>query len=182
MEEPRARTLVKPLWNLRGTLVEPPRTLCETLAVRAAQEPSWNPCGTLVEPSWNPGETLVEPCLRAAPTTRSPRRSWNLVEPWWNPGGTRVKPWWNPGGTVGPSWNLVSGRSTPEPIGAETPKFSAVGREKKKLCQVWHRYFSQVRPRFSPRSRPRPFRRHSLVIGPFENPGAFDCLWSNHGS
>ena len=50
-----------------------------------------------------------------------------------NPGGTLVEPWWNPGGTlVEPSWNLTSGppRTTPEPIWAETPKLSAVGKKR----------------------------------------------------
>ena len=48
------------------------------------------------------------------------------------PGGTLLKLWWNPGGTlVEPSWSLTSGlaRTTPEPIWAETPKLSAVGKK-----------------------------------------------------
>ena len=88
--------------------------------------------------SWNPRGTLPQTTLT------TPQTSQNLVEP----GGTLVEP----------LWNLISGppQTTPEPIWAETPKLSAVGKKKQTTNQPTNQPTSQRKQasRDEPSSQP----------------------------
>ena len=132
LEQPGGTLLEPWWWNLHGAL--PCRTWCpanrpSNLTPNHPGPPqlSWNPGRTfMVEPSWNPCGTLVEPYLKALEEPRGTLLEpwwWNLhgtlpCRTWWNPGGTLVEPWWNPGGTRGTlvEPHLKPPRTTPQPL------------------------------------------------------------------
>ena len=100
-------TLAKPLWNPRGTYLNPQTTpqpyLTSTTRTTPPEklsltpQPLWNPGGNLVEP----GGTLVEPYLSR--TDHPAALAEPLVEPDLNHPGPPRRTWWNSGGTLTPN-------------------------------------------------------------------------------
>ena len=131
--------LAKPceaLWNPCGIFVE----LCGTRLNLPMNLPRmwWNPGGTLMEPYLKPPRTTsswwVEPSWNLTSNHPGPPRS--PCRTWWNLSGTLVEPWWWSHAALADRGTLVepyfrAAKTTQEPIWAETPKLSAVGKSRR---------------------------------------------------